>query len=140
LQNLNLLRFFLIEFLRAFFFLHFALSETQKGLPRGGTAKEGRSGREFLWKFERNISFCFDSAILLSVKQIIIQKKKSGVKRRKKASEMKNPLEVFGKKILENTKVECTSFPIVIKLVFFEFERAAKANKTKKSFKWDKEN
>lgn len=28
---------------------------------------------KIVWKFKRNISFCFDSAILLSFKQIIIQ-------------------------------------------------------------------
>jgi hypothetical protein len=42
---------------------------------------EEKKKEKFLWKFKRNISFYFDSAILLSVKQIIIQK--LGVKNKK---------------------------------------------------------
>ena len=36
-------------------------------------AKSERERKKIVWKFKRNISFCFDSAILLSFKQIIIQ-------------------------------------------------------------------
>lgn len=69
LQILNLLRFFYIP------------NSTEKVFPEKSWERCEKEKRgKFLWKFKRNISFCFDSAILLSVKQIIIQK--LGVKRK----------------------------------------------------------
>lgn len=62
--------------LRFFFFL-FLASITRRikikiYLYKKEKQQQQRS-KEIVWKFKRNISFCFDSAILLSFKQIIIQ-------------------------------------------------------------------
>lgn len=84
--NLNLLRFF--------FFLEFSIKKSSEKKPRGKSiSNKGR--REFLWKFKRNISFYFDSAILLSVKQIIIQK--LGVKNTNEKKKTRKTLKVWGK-------------------------------------------
>lgn len=50
------------------------LSSAAAVWDEGSSSKRKKEIARILWKFKRNISFYFDSTILLSVKQIILQK------------------------------------------------------------------